>query len=167
MYCLGIFTYCTSWTKLTLRLFCHIIWQCYCTTSPLFRHLLLIHSQIIKSFITGKISPDPWLGKIQNFTFIFRGLDFFFFFYAIETLRELLSHIWELQVFYYRSFLYDRVYYHFQWLIQIYFFIFFEQSTRGVMRKFTVQENDCHSVLCIVQLMAKDLILLWKQTQSK
>ena len=79
MYCLGIFTYCTSWTKLTLRLFCHIIWQCCCTTSPLFRHLLLIHLQIIKSFITKKISPDPWLGKIQNFTFIFHGLDFFFF----------------------------------------------------------------------------------------
>ena len=157
MYFLDIFTYCTSWTKLTLRLFCHIIWQCCCTTSPLFRHLLLTHLQIIKPFIAGKISPDPWLGKIQNFTFIFHGLEFFFFFYFIETLRELLSHIWELQVFYYRSFLYDRVYYHFHWFMQI----------GGVLRKFTVQENDCHSVLCIVQLLAKDLILLWKQTQSK
>ena len=49
----------------------------------------------------------------------------------------------------------------------LYHLTYFEQSTRGVLRRFTVQENNCDRVLFKVQPPAKDLIPLWKKTLSK
>ena len=46
----------------------------------------------------GEISPDPWLRKIKNFTFIFHRPETLFS-YTMENLWELFSHIWELHVF--------------------------------------------------------------------
>ena len=49
----------------------------------------------------------------------------------------------------------------------LYHLTYFEQSTRGVLRRFTVQENNCDRVLFKVQPPAKDMIPLWKKTLSK
>ena len=49
----------------------------------------------------------------------------------------------------------------------LYHLTYFEQSTRGVLRRFTVQENNCDRVLFKVQPPAKDLTPLWKKTLSK
>ena len=49
----------------------------------------------------------------------------------------------------------------------LYHLTYFEQSTRGVLRRFTAQENNCDRVLFKVQPPAKDLIPLWKKTLSK